>query len=160
MKADGWYGFPPPKPGDRAARGVHFLSVLYIYPRSRTVSLRYPSVFRPLGRSVGVNSPHPESIRSAGFQFADDRAGSVERDFDAVARQVNPARHIEVLDLIRLRPRYLIPLNVHHPHPDRCPRGLVRRGRGSLRLATLGVCARSRSKEKHNPCYRHQSGEY
>ena len=29
MKADGWYSFPPPKPGDRAARGVHFLSVLY-----------------------------------------------------------------------------------------------------------------------------------
>ena len=30
MKGDGWYSFPPPKPGDRAARGVHFLSVLYI----------------------------------------------------------------------------------------------------------------------------------
>ena len=29
MKGDGWYGFPPPKPGDRAARAVHFLSVLY-----------------------------------------------------------------------------------------------------------------------------------
>ena len=24
-----WYSFPPPKPGDRAARAVHFLSVLY-----------------------------------------------------------------------------------------------------------------------------------
>ena len=30
MKGDGWYSFPPPKPGDQAARGVHFLSVLYI----------------------------------------------------------------------------------------------------------------------------------
>ncbi len=29
MKGDGWYSFPPPKPGDRAARAVHFLSVLY-----------------------------------------------------------------------------------------------------------------------------------
>ena len=26
MKDDGWYSFPPPKPGDRAARTVHFLS--------------------------------------------------------------------------------------------------------------------------------------
>ena len=30
MKGDGWYSFPPPKPGDEAARAVHFLSVLYI----------------------------------------------------------------------------------------------------------------------------------
>ena len=29
MKDDGWYGFPPPEPGDEAARAVHFLSVLY-----------------------------------------------------------------------------------------------------------------------------------
>ena len=32
MKGDGWYSFPPPKPGDEAARAVHFLSVLYSSP--------------------------------------------------------------------------------------------------------------------------------
>ena len=30
MKGHGWYSFPPPKPGDRAARVVHFPSVFYI----------------------------------------------------------------------------------------------------------------------------------
>ena len=29
MKGNGWYSFPPSKTGDRAARAVHFLSVLY-----------------------------------------------------------------------------------------------------------------------------------
>ncbi len=29
MKGDGWYSFPPPKPGKGAARAFHFLSALY-----------------------------------------------------------------------------------------------------------------------------------
>ena len=37
MKDDGWYSFPPPEPGNRAARAVHFLSALYNLQEVRSV---------------------------------------------------------------------------------------------------------------------------
>ena len=45
MKGDGWYGFPPPKPGGGAARAVHFLSVLYTHHQVTTMVLQHVAVF-------------------------------------------------------------------------------------------------------------------
>lgn len=71
MKDDGWYSFPPPEPGDRAARPVHFLSALHTVGRrllhcARCVRRRATGWFsKSQVRGRGYGSPHGVSPGSS-----------------------------------------------------------------------------------------------
>ena len=102
MKGDGWYSFPPPKPGDEAARAVHFLSVLYTSymqtaARDFDVILRPISecgrattyAFQSLGRGRGINAPFNA------LRFALQRLGvyGLGRSEKFIPQQYKTVRH-------------------------------------------------------------------
>ena len=91
---------------------------------------------------MNVSGSYLEPVRGAGIQFADDGSRPVERDLNAVSRQVGPLAVPVQLNVVGIGPGHIVPLQVHAPDEDRSPDRLIR----SVQSAALVGAGRHRSR--------------